>query len=110
MGANTHGDGAVTVHKREIGIRVAMGARPSQVMSLVARQATLLLTTGALLGTVAAMALGRYLEALLFGVRTMDVVTLLSVAGALGLVGVLSTLVPVLRALHIEPSVALRYE
>jgi putative ABC transport system permease protein len=102
--------GDVADRTREIGIRVAMGARPVQVLSLVARQASLLLATGALVGAAGAMALGRYLEALLYGVRPMDTVTLLGVAGALVIVGVLSTLVPVLRALHIEPSVALRYE
>ena len=56
------------------------------------------------------LALGRYLEAVLFGVRTMDLPTLLGVACAMVVVGVASMLVPVMRALHIEPSVALRYE
>ncbi len=100
--------GDVEARTREIGIRMALGSGKRQIVALLARQATVLIALGAVLGVAGALALGRFVEALLFEVRATDVPTLLSVAITLVLLGAASTLVPALRALRIDPSEALR--
>jgi len=95
---------------REIGVRMALGARPSDVLRFIARQGVGLSAVGAVLGILGALGLTRYLASLLYGVRPFDPVTFLSVAFLLGLVALAACYIPARRASHVDPMVALRYE
>lgn len=89
---------------REIGIRIALGARPGDVRRLVLRRALLLLAPGLALGAAAALALGRVMEGLLFGVSPGDPVSVLAAAGLLGMVGMLAAWAPAVRAARADPT------
>jgi putative ABC transport system permease protein len=106
---------------REIGIRLALGARRGNVLSLVIRQSAALVASGLTLGMIASLALGRLLHnvlymvpyksnGLIYGVSTHDPVTLGSASIVLALVGILASYVPAWRAAKVDPMVALRYE
>ncbi len=98
----------VQQRRREYGLRMALGAPPRQVLLLVAGNVARLLAVGALIGLLAAFALGRSLDALLFKVPTFDPLTLIAVAGLLALAAVLATLAPAWQALKVDPAVSLR--
>ncbi len=100
--------GDVEARRREIGVRMALGSGKGQIVRLLARQATRLIVFGAVAGVAGALVLGRFVEALLFEVRTTDVPTLLGVVITLVLLGGAATLIPALRALRIDPAEALR--
>jgi len=100
----------VALRTREIGIRTALGAMRHDALLLIVREGLLLIISGALLGTAAAIALTRLLQSLLFGIRPTDLMTLASVWLLLVIVGLAACLVPASRATRIEPVVALRYE
>jgi predicted permease len=95
---------------REIGVRMALGARPSDVLRLVVRQGVGLSAVGAVVGILGALGLTRYLASLLYGVRPFDPLTFLSVALLLGLVALAACYIPARRAAHVDPLIALRYE
>lgn len=95
---------------RELGIRLALGATPAGVARLVVRHAALVAVAGAAMGLIAAVALGRVLESLLFGVNARDVLTLAAVPLLLVAVAVLAAAVPALRASRINPTEAIRSE
>lgn len=101
---------SVSHRTREIGIRVALGARPRDVLSLVIRQGIILTLTGALAGLIVALGLTRLMSSLLFGVGTMDPLTFVGVAALLITVSLLACLIPARRATKVDPIVALRYE
>lgn len=94
----------------EIGIRVALGARPHQIMGLVIRQALKLSVTGVGIGSVAAMWLTRFLKALLFEVGTTDLMTFAMAGLILVGVAICASYLPARRAMNVDPLVALRYE
>jgi putative ABC transport system permease protein len=98
----------VSQRTREIGIRVALGARPGQVIWLVVWQGLALALAGLAIGLLGAFALSRALESLLFGVTPTDPVTYLAVGGFLVLVAFGASLVPARRAARVDPLVALR--
>ena len=98
----------VAARTREIGIRVALGARPGQVIRLVVWQGLALALAGLAIGLLGAFALSRALESLLFGVTPTDPVTYLAVGGFLVLVAFGASLVPARRAARVDPLVALR--
>lgn len=93
----------------EVGIRLALGATPSQVLHLVIGQALKLALAGIAVGAVAALSLGPLLEAQLFGVRPIDPITYAGVALALVLTSVLGALLPARRAMRVDPAWALRH-
>jgi predicted permease len=95
---------------REIGVRMALGARPSDVLRFFVRQGVALSAVGAVLGILGALGLTRYLASLLYGVRPFDLLTFLSVALLLGLVALAACYIPARRASHVDPIIALRYE
>jgi predicted permease len=95
---------------REIGVRMALGARPSEVLRFIVRQGIALSAVGAVLGILGALGVTRYLASLLYGVRPFDPLTFLSVALLLGLVALAACYIPARRASRVDPSVALRYE
>lgn len=94
----------------EIGIRMALGARASQVAGLVVRQALALTSLGLVLGVGGALATTRVLGALLFEVKPGDPLVLSAVATLLILIALAASLAPTWRAAHVDPSRALRAE
>jgi putative ABC transport system permease protein len=99
---------AVAQRTRELGIRMALGARPHDVLSLVVREGMLLAGLGIVLGIGGAFAATRLLASLLFGVTPTDPVTLASVAALLGAVALLACWLPARRAARVDPVEALR--
>ena len=100
----------VTQRTREIGVRIALGARPSSVVGLVAGQLLRLSVAGIGLGVVAALWLAPYIETQLFGVRPRDATTLAAVALALLAIAALASWIPARRAARVDPLTALRSE
>lgn len=101
---------AVSRRTHEIGIRMALGAEPSSVLRSVVRQGLALAAIGAGAGLMAAVALTRLMRGILFGVSPTDVITLASVTVLLCCVAVVASLAPALRAVRIDPLIALRSE
>jgi putative ABC transport system permease protein len=99
---------AVVRRTQEIGVRVALGATPSQILRLVMRESGTILALGLPVGLVAAIGAGRALGAALYGVGGSDFRTLGAVTAGLALAGTLAALLPAQRALAIDPIVALR--
>jgi putative ABC transport system permease protein len=93
---------------REIGVRMALGARPRDVLGMVMRQGMLMAGAGMLAGLAGALALSRVMRSLLYGTSPTDPVTFALVTLALGLVALVATFVPALRATRVDPNVALR--
>jgi len=100
----------VAERRQEIGVRMALGARPGSVSRLVLGEGLAAVGFGLALGLVAAAYLSRLLGGLLHDVRPLDPATYLAVAAALASVALVAGLVPALRAAHTDPSVALRNE
>jgi putative ABC transport system permease protein len=100
----------VAQRTREIGIRIALGARRVDVMRLVLRQSTMLVGVGLFCGLASAAAVTRYLEGLLFGLTPLDPSTFIVVALAFACIATLASYVPARRATKVDPLVALRYE
>jgi putative ABC transport system permease protein len=101
---------SVTQRTREIGIRVALGARPGQVLRALMREGLLIAAIGTAIGLGGALAAGRLLASFLFGVQATDAITLAAVAVILLAVAALATYVPARRALRVDPIAALRAE
>ena len=101
---------SVTQRTREIGIRVALGARRGQVIALVLGQSAVLTAVGIVLGLSGAAMLSRYLEGLLFGVTPLDPVTFAAAAVLFTLVALVAAYGPTRRATGVDPLVALRAE
>ena len=94
----------------EIGIRMALGALPRDVLRLVLGYGAALAAGGVAAGLVATLALTRLMRSLLYGVGTEDPVTFLLVAGLLIAVALAACYFPARRAMRVDPMVALRYE
>jgi predicted permease len=94
----------------EIGIRMALGAAPRQILAMVLREATSLLGAGVLVGIALALAAGKSASTLLYGLKPYDPATLAAAAGGLAVVAIAASLVPARRAATMDPMVALRDE
>jgi putative ABC transport system permease protein len=100
----------VTQRTSEIGIRVALGAQPSDVFRIVVGEGLRLALLGVAVGLVAALVLTRVLQSFLYGISASDPLTFAGVAVLLMLVGVAASFFPARRATRVDPIVALRYE
>ncbi len=98
----------VTQRRQEIGIRMALGAGRGRVLSMVLREALVLVVVGVVVGTALSVAVGRYAETLLFGLTSSDPVTIGAAMVGLALVAALASVIPAWRASRVEPTTALR--
>jgi len=98
----------VTHRTREIGIRMALGAAPSRVLSLILRQSVTLTAIGAALGLLGAAGVTRYLEGMLFELTPLDPSTFVGVAVLFVFVALLASYFPAARASRVDPLIALR--
>jgi len=100
----------VTQSTREIGVRIALGALPRQVLGVVIRHGMLLAGLGAIVGVAGSLALTRLLGSQLYGVTPTDALTLGGATTLLLLVAMVACVIPARRATRVDPMVALRYE
>ena len=100
----------VTHHTREIGIRMALGAKAGDVLRLIVGKGVILMLIGVAIGLGGAFGITRVMATLLFGVTPTDWMTFTGVAMLLMVVGVLAAAIPARRATKVDPLVALRYE
>ncbi len=100
----------VTLRTRELGLRLALGARRSDILTLVLRNAASLLLIGIAAGLLLSLAAARLLRTFLFGVHPHDTLTLITAPTLLLAVGLLAAFLPARRAAHLEPTTALRSE
>ena len=101
---------SVVRRTREIGVRIAIGARPSSVVRLVVQQIAGPVVFGLIAGTATAIALGRFIRSLLFEVQPADPVTLATVVVFVVLAALVAAWMPARRAARIDPVEALRTE
>jgi len=100
----------VSMRSQEIGIRMALGARPQDVLKMVLRHGLTLVLSGTVLGLLAGIVSARALMSLLFQVRPADPLTLIAVSLLLIVTAALASYIPARRATKVDPMVALRYE
>jgi predicted permease len=101
---------AVTRKTHEIGIRMAVGAKPSNILGMVLRQGIALTLIGVAFGVVATLGATRLISSMIFGFSPYDPLTFVAVAVILSIVALLACYIPARRAMKVDPMVALRYE
>ena len=99
---------SVSVRTNEIGIRMSLGAAPGRVQRMILSEGGRLVLVGLAIGVVGSLALGRYMQSLLFGVEATDPMTMASVGAVLALIGLVACWIPAIRASRVAPSEALR--
>ncbi|MGD0497139.1 MAG: ABC transporter permease [Bryobacteraceae bacterium] len=101
---------SVNRRTRELGLRMALGAAPRDVLRMIVREAILMASAGAVIGTAAIFALRSVIRNLLFEVPPGDPITLIAAVAVLGAASTAAGYIPAHRVLNIDPAVALRYE
>jgi putative ABC transport system permease protein len=101
---------SVAQRTKEIGVRMALGARRPDVLALVVKRGMALVGIGIAVGIVLSLAMARLIAGLLFGITATDPLTFIAVAVLLGLVAFVANYLPARRAASVDPMVALRYE
>jgi predicted permease len=100
----------VAQHTREIGIRMALGARPRSILKLIMGRGAVLVSIGVVVGVLASFGLTRFIENMLFGVTPTDPLTFIAIVTILGGVALLACLIPAQRAMRVDPIVVLRHQ
>ena len=100
----------VSQRTQEIGIRIALGAQPRDVLGLIIAQGMKLVFSGVLIGLMSAFAMTRVMKSLLFGVSATDPMTFALIAILLIVVALLACYLPAMRAMKVDPLTALKYE
>jgi putative ABC transport system permease protein len=100
----------VSERTREVGVRLALGAEPSQLLTMIVGQAAKLAAVGVAIGIAAALPLAPFLDSQLYGVESFDPATFVIVPVALVVIAALAALVPARRAMRVDPVTALRFE
>lgn len=103
-------DNMVSQRTNEIGIRMAIGARPSVIKRWIIQDTARPVLVGALIGMIMAFILSQFIASVLYGVNTLDPITFVSVPVVLFLVGLIATWIPARRATRVHPQTALHYE
>ena len=93
---------------REIGIRVALGARRQGIVALLVKQGMQPVVVGLAIGVAGALAVGRYIESVLYGVQPHDPVIVILAVSLMAVVAIVATVVPAIRASGIEPAKVLQ--
>jgi len=101
---------AVTLRRTEFGIRMALGALPGSILSIVMKDVAIVLSAGLLAGATLSLLAVRLLQKLLFGLTARDPLTIATAIGILSTVALLAAYLPARRAMRVDPMVALRYE
>jgi len=100
----------VTQRKREIGVRMALGAEAKTVRWMFVRQGGLVAFTGVIVGVLAALGLTRYIQTLLFGIERLDATAFAGMSAVMLVVALLASYFPARRASRVDPVIALRSE
>jgi putative ABC transport system permease protein len=98
----------VALRRRELAVRLSVGASPVQVLALIVRNVSAIVATGAALGLAGAVVAATWLRSLLFGISPWDPASQGTALGVLALVTIAAAWVPVRRAMHVDPAVVLR--
>jgi ABC-type antimicrobial peptide transport system permease subunit len=98
----------VSQRRREFGVRMAIGAQPASLMTLVVKQGAVLTAVGLVVGVATAVAASRLLSSFLYGVSRGDLATYAVIVIVVGVAGVLAALIPARRATRVDPIIALR--
>ena len=101
---------SVSRRTREIGVRVALGARSQDVLTMILAQGLRTALIGIVIGLAAALALTRTVQSMLFGIKATDPLTFSAVILVLVTTALLACYIPARRAAKVDPMVALRYE
>jgi putative ABC transport system permease protein len=100
----------VSERTREVGVRLALGAQPSELLTMIVGQAAKLAGVGVAIGVAAALTLAPLLDSQLYGVESLDPMTFVAVPAGLLLIAALAALVPARKAMRIDPLAALRID
>jgi ABC-type antimicrobial peptide transport system permease subunit len=101
---------SVAQQTREIGIRMALGAQRSDVLRMTIKQGLKLVGLGLVIGLAAAFVLTRVMATLLFGISATDPLTFITISFVLLVVAMVASYIPSVRAMRVDPMVALRYQ
>jgi ABC-type antimicrobial peptide transport system permease subunit len=101
---------AVTRRTNEIGVRMALGAGRGQVVSMILRETGIMILIGALVGVAGSAGLAKLIQSRLFGLKTLDPVTITTALAILAFVALVAGYIPAMRAARVNPVRALRHE